>query len=704
MGRAAVEHVFSGQTVTYANYDQDKTVLGPLMMQHSSNWAGPYPIGIARPYEAALAQAWFYPYADTWSSDVDWIFLADATTPAATRKVLLYEYNRLTQQFYWQGYVNITFPTATNHTIRAVRGIVYDYSTGTVGTGGVPSVTLTGSGTQWQTARLAAGSRIGFGTTDPTQVTDWYYVSAIGGEGTITLTGSATVANGTPYVIEEIRLAILTTNATLTNGGLFLVKGLNKADFSATGTNIAAAASTDNVKACYWLKDAASVTLTIAAGVGLPPEDSSTQHYIYCLNADTTTTLRVYKFNMRAALTVSSGASTNAFEFKTGATAATTGTIPQTNNGRYAIAQHGPGAGQPSIYFVTVSRVYRINIAALWDTSTNFITDGMQEIPPGSVTTYAATGALSSIEYGGTSDRFYITTSASSRQYYTQYRTDGMPWDYVWASDTKQIDQSSADPNITPHPSLLATALSIHAEGGMLYVCRNGASAILHHLYAIPTGANWETTAQTNSVIITPRLATPKCQSLYRYYVSHAEILGSDNLGMPTEPFRVSARTSGFSDNSGTWTTLPTNGSLAGLVPSDYIQFKFEFRIMGLTCIPARLFGIAATYEDDTADSHYQPSVTNSSAATATFAWRHAVAFGGNVPALRIRLYNAVTDDVVVDDNTTSPTGTWERSTNGGSGWVSWTNADKSNETTYIRYTPASLPSNMTVRALLTQL
>lgn len=705
MGTAAVEHVFTGTTTPYASYNQDLTTIGPLIIQNTGSddidkWAGPVPIGFARPYEAAVANGWFYPHVISWSDEIDWVFLGDAAAAAATRRVLMYTYNRTTQTFFWNGFITITFPVATTFIIRSVRGLRYTYSTGTVG---VSETTVTGDGTGWQTAGYAVGARIGFGTDDPTEVSNWYYISAITSDTEITLSGTpGTIASGTAFVIEEVRVVVVATNTTVTNGGLFLIKGLSKDDFSASGTNIPAATNVDNIKACYWLKDAATVTQTISAGVGLPEAASNSEHIIYCLNAPTTTTMNVYKYNLRAALTVSSGISTDAFVLKTGTSAATTGTIPQTNNGRFATAGHGPGKDIPSIYFVTVSRVYRIPERLIVDSATNFITDGMQEIPPGSISTYAATGALSSIEYGGTSDRFYITTSASSRQYYTKYNTNGDPWDYVWGSDTKQIDQSTADPGITPHPSLLATAISIHAQGGMLYVCRNGATAILHHLYAIPMGAHWDNVAVTHNCLITPRLSTTKCQQFYRAYANCAQIVGSDTLGMPPEPFRIYARISGMDDNSGEWITIPRNGDLTGILPADYIQFKFEFKMTGLTCVGARIFSVSVTYQDDIADAHYQPSVTNSAAATATFAWRHAVAFGGAVPALRVRLYNAITDDLMIDDNTTSAVGTWERSTNGGSDWSAFATTDKGNETTYIRYTPASLPANTTVRALLT--
>jgi hypothetical protein len=105
----------------------------------------------------------------------------------------------------------------------------------------------------------------------------------------------------------------------------------------------------------------------------------------------------------------------------------------------------------------------------------------------------------------------------------------------------------------------------------------------------------------------------------------------------------------------------------------------------------------------DPTHSCFQPSASLSSALNKRFAWRFAVAFSGTVPALRIRLYNAVNGDLLVDDSTVNPDGTWEKATDGVT-WVAYgTLSDKSNETTYIRYTPASLGDNIKVQAILTQ-
>lgn len=56
---------------------------------------------------------------------------------------------------------------------------------------------------------------------------------------------------------------------------------------------------------------------------------------------------------------------------------------------------------------------------------------------------------------------------------------------------------------------------------------------------------------------------------------------------------------------------------------------------------------------------------------------------------------------LLVTDNTTSPTGTWEKSTDGTT-WGSYNSTDRGNDTTYIRYTPASIADNVVARPLLT--
>jgi hypothetical protein len=116
----------------------------------------------------------------------------------------------------------------------------------------------------------------------------------------------------------------------------------------------------------------------------------------------------------------------------------------------------------------------------------------------------------------------------------------------------------------------------------------------------------------------------------------------------------------------------------------------------------ARILAIAVLYQDDSTDSHYEASVAKSVIADRQFAWRQKTDWGGNIPAMRIRLWNAATGVSLIDDNTTDHAyGTFEYSSNG-TDWYSWS-ASQQGVGYYIRYTATSLPDGVKVRALLTQ-
>jgi hypothetical protein len=154
---------------------------------------------------------------------------------------------------------------------------------------------------------------------------------------------------------------------------------------------------------------------------------------------------------------------------------------------------------------------------------------------------------------------------------------------------------------------------------------------------------------------------------------------------------------------TGSWTQLPKDGDLSGLSPSASIQFMFEFTTVSLLCVPGRIMSLAVLYEDFSTDPHYQPSSGKTVEADKQFAWRFATAFGSAVPTLRIRLFDAVTGGLLLDDDSVTQAGDWEKTVDDGSNWISYDATDKGNEITYIRYTPATLPDNIKVRSLLTK-
>lgn len=712
MRRASIINLgsYSSYRLGEESYDSSKLGLGPLMIQNNGvsaedKWAGPLPLSVIRPMEYSTAIPGIFPWAMQWSSSasekLDWVFLADNATAAATRRLIMATYNRLTGSFGISGFITLTFPTATNHTIRGLR-MTYDKHT--AGTVSVSGTAVSGTGTSWLTDGACVGNRIGFGSADPTQISTWYEIQAIGSDGSITLTGSAgTIAGGTAYVIEDLRAIVLTTNATTTNGGLFVAKGLRPELFIPSGTTIPAATTTDRIRAVYWLKDAATETNIIGLGLAIEPVTNKSSHVCWAL--DTTTNVVLFKYNLRAALTgLASGASTSAFLFKTGSGGALTGTASQANNGRYAVASHGPGSGSGCIYFTTTTRVYRTaQTSTITNGSTTFIADNMAEIPPGSANTYAASSLLNAIEYAASIDRWLVSVNATTtpfRDYLTQYRTDGGQFDRVTFGDLRQLNQSLADSNVGVRPDKAGLALSVWSENGMVYVAQIGTTAATNLVFAMPMGADWDFAASTNARVILPAISLSGVDKLVQFYNAHEELIGNSGLGSETEPIRWYYRTSGISDNSGSWTAL-TDAEDIGVGSVSQIQFMAEFRTIGTTHIPGRIMSIGLIWDDISTDSHYQFSAGKTSLASKQFAWRHSVAFGGSVPALRVRLYDATTSGLLVDDNTASPVGTFERSTDGTS-WSAWSNSDKSNETNYVRYTPASLADSIKVQAVLT--
>ena len=692
------------------SYDSTKLGLGELMVQLNNGgdevFAGPAPIRVARPVEQSTSIPSVYPWAMQWQDNsagqLDWIFLADNAAAAATRRINAYSYNRRTAAWSWQGFVTVTFPIATNITIRGLRMTYDKYTTGTVAVSGTA---VTGTGTTWNTGGACVGNRIGFGSTDPTQITTWYEISAIGGAGSITLNVSAgTIAAGTAYVIEDLRAVLSTTNATTTNGGLFVCKGLNWDRFNSVGGTVPAATTVDNIRACYWLADASTVTNITATGLALAPITSISQHDCYVV--DGTSNPVIFKYNLRAALTLTSGKATNAFTLKTGSGGSVTGAIGQLNNSRLATAGHGPLSGVEAVYFTTASRIYAVPTSLITSGSTTFISSGSvsTEVPPGGTATIAASGGMSSIEHAGSINKFIITTNATNRMYLTQYRTDGGQFDRAFGIDTRMINQAGADSSVAPALTYTGAAFSVWAESGMVYFAGLGTTAILNVLYAVPIGADWEYAAAANAVLVTPAISCPDASSLERVFTSEVQVIGGrtdKNLGYGTEPYKIQYRTSGITDNSGSWTDVSDTGAISGASTS--VQFRLLFRTIGLSCLPARITGLAVTYEDVSTDSHYQFSATKSDATNKRFAWRHSTAFGGTVPTLTIRLYDAVTGSLLLTDNTATPTlGTWQKATDG-STWGSYNTTDRANETTYIRYTPTTLADNINVRPVISQ-
>jgi hypothetical protein len=709
--KAAVEQVFNGsltQQAIGAAYDPTRINRGKHTGQFSlgsgetDKFIGPSPAGVANLAESSLGIPSQFVHPVKITDDLFWIFGSDVAAAAATRRVQLWTWVPSTNTYTFIGAITVTFPTATVHTVRGLRVILENYTTGTVGVSGTA---VTGTGTAWLTG-LSVGSRIGFGSTDPNAITTWYQVSAIGSNTGITLTASAgTIAAGTAYVIQDLMIVQATTNATATNGGLFVTKGLQYADFQNPATTIPAATTVDKIKATYWLKDAATITNDVIGGCALGDRDSWTQQYVYSTEG-AATSLQLYRYNIRTPLTLTAGAHTlTGTDIVITGAQAVTGNISQANNGRAATLAHGPGNGVPSLYLFTATRILRVPLGSVTSGNTTFVADQMSEVPPGGTNTSLATAGFTSLDVAGSLDKLVITGASDRGTFYiTDYYTGGTQIDRRAGCLTPQLPSSLRDTDSPIFPHSIGGSLPfIWVEDGWLFwIYSQTATTNLNALTVYPLAADLEFQAETDNRVICPKIslgATPA--KFYRVLANAVENLGDNTMGVTPDMFQIQYRTAGIDDNSGAWTTVPQTGDMSGVSAAADIQFAFRFRTAGVILLPARILSLALLYEtDDALPSQYRWNFGDFNASNGTFAWVQASLFGGTPGVHTINIYRSDTDALVLTQASTGTTnGVFENW--GGSSWHSGIGDDTVGRRR--RFVPSgSLPGGVDLYAKLT--
>lgn len=655
-----------------------------------------------RPMEESTAFAVTQIFTHNHSSSIAYIFgVENLATAVATRRIALWELNRKTGARSWKGFITMTLATATAHTVRDFKIDVKTESTGTVW---VSWTAVTWVGTFFNTNKVAIGARIGFWSTDPAQITTWYRITAKASDTGATLNVSAwTVTAWTAYVIQEFRPVYTATNATTTNGGIHYGKGISIEDFIPTGTTIALAVATDDQKAMYWLKDAAVQTNLVASWCAIDFTSATpTNLTTYILDLVSAGNYKVYKYNIRAALTVASGNSVSAWVLTTW-NQAVTGTGSQNANLCIATASHGLGSWIPSLYFVTTTRVYRTALANITSGNVAWQSDVIAEIPPWGTSTFAATSTLSTIEYMPSIDAFVVGTT-NNVSYVTKYVASGAQFDKMFWRDFKYLEQSLKDSN---HPTIFSNQATVmafsDAGANRLFAVKQGTTVSTNHIYVMAFGADWDYASVSSGRLITPKITLPTATKFYESFVNNVRYIGNTLLGKPTEPFRVYARTANIDTDATTgWTLIDETNDISGLSGTE-IQYAIEFRTIGETCLPSRFLAVNTSYEDNTGLENYVWSEAKSSSASKIFAFYFKTAFGSTVPTLQIELRDTDTwGSLLIDDTATPSFGTWEKTTDDGANWTAYNDTDRANSTTYIRYTPTSIADNIKVTPIIT--
>jgi hypothetical protein len=686
---------------------------------YSDNFIGPQKIAVAYPNVDNNTYNPISIDGFTYSSNLDWVF--GSYVSGRTFVVTMYIYNRSLSTYTYNNYLIINGSNGSgNFTLRGFRALYYTYTgSATVSLKGGAGKRINGSG--FTTRRISAGARIGFGSTDPNQITTWYTIDTINSNTQLDTIETITIyqeINGDLlditftqahlYVIEELRFAHTVTHATTTQGGLFLTKGVRYSDFNASPVTISSnTASTDNLRSTYWINDAFTVSNTAAAGLAVDGnkriEHDGSTHSAYVVD---TTSSRAYAYNLCASdtITANTGRMTLTQSNIQVTSTQTLSSLAQSLNGIVKTARHGVGKDDKSFFFVTNTRLFRSSISEITNGRTNWHKDSIVEISPGSATTNALTSLLNHIDYDEISDRFIIFTTGVGgvRSYVTKFLESSNRFENIFMFAGGYQDQDFGTSSFIHLPfNNNAHIMYSVTLNGITHALRVFGSTS-YTLTAIPISTHWEYTNVSKQLALSPVVSTPNNKKLIKMVLNSIQYLGQDPFITPLNDIRSYFRTSGFDDNSGLWYSLGKDGDLSGIADCKKIQFKFEFQMLG-NCwgIPGRLLGFTVIYDDLEIQNNHQPSVIFST--DKSFAWRFSATYSSTLPHLRVRLYNTVTNDLLVDDNTSSPYGTFEKTTNG-STWSSWDNQDKTNDTTYIRYTPSSLYDDLKIRAVLTTL
>jgi hypothetical protein len=669
-------------TTNSTGYSSSKISIGSMFTSLSDGSISVLPIAVSRPREAAGAVPINIGCAVSYDSYTDLVFGADNASAGVTRRIVLYKYLKQSGVLDYMGFVTLNFPSGVPS--YAIRGLQASYNIYNKGFVNGVGWAITGTNTTWLTDGMAVGSRIGFGTINPSNIKRWYGITSVFSDTTIglnTILDFGLNANSV-YCIEDLRLITSVTNGTTTFSGLHVTKGLRMEDFTATGTAITSAVVTDRQKATYLLCGAAN---TNPLGVDIEPFSSWTDQSAYFVN-NNATPVSIQKFNIRAALNtfLAAGVSNNAFILSTG-TQAVTGTPSQVGNGRLAVASHGPGAGVTSLYFVTTNNVYRAATPGIVNGSTTFLNNNMLENPPGRDNTYGLTSTLNTIDYIPGNDRFLIYTTAANgtRHYITQY---GINTEYsgIFGLESTQTDASLGFPEIcppTPNAGISFQHFS-YSLGNMTYVFRDNTTTSQGQLYTMNFASDFSTSLVSNSqFIISPTLSCPSNAMFDSVYVNVQRSYNTGNVynQMPPAPYRIWYRTSGFADNTGIWTSVPTNGILTSIGISTLIQFRVGLKTISNTLYPNRVYAIGVNYENTTdLPSYLNWNFSDSVSSTGVVGFIQNYYYG-SVPNLRIDYFDAATNvNILTQTSLASTNGTFQFWN--GSGWTVGLGSDLINQ------------------------
>jgi hypothetical protein len=727
-----------------SNYVTSSILTGSLIRSYvdlsGSNYLSPLEYNYARPYEQ-FGRSFDFKNITALKCDdnTDYLFAPDITSNTLSKRIYFFKFVKSTNTWDGSGYLTIDALFATGSAAKSlgsVSGYLYRYSSGSVQVNGTG---VTGSSTNWETNRIFQGSRIGFGTTSSANVAQWYEIADVPTETNLTLVPALnsypTLGPGTPYVIEELKLiAPVRYNFTTSFSGLAVINGLHEQSFNNLGTSIYQYSSSadDRKRGCYLIRDASGSigtgSMDLFATAIHPIQTSPTSHDAYMSSYQSTfPAFQYHKFNINAPVSAStfvSGATNSGFLFSTGRVTGSFAGSANTLTGpvmQIVAPSHGPGSGSYELYHylqqnggVAGGRIYRIpinNPSIIYSGSFSHLNDSMAELLPGNISTRAALGIMY-MTYVPALDKFIVANAALAGRLAMVKYQNGI-YDY-WRPGPhtlytyNRLTSWVSDEHQPKHAITTAdTQLNVAAVDDMLYVGAGAGFADQNNtnntLFAIPIACDWETAPKTKQWVTFPAIDTPNALSYSNVYVKSTRFIGSNALGFIPDQLVIYYRTgvANIAADTDTWKLVPRNGDLSDIDVTDQIQFSVAFDVFGTLGLYNRLQGICFTYNDNQQDDHYLASLKESSISNNQIVWIQVSSWNGNIPTLKINIYNNETNDLLIDDTTTTQNqGTFQYSEDQGSTWAAW-DATKNAIGNYIRYTANSLPANINVKIIL---
>jgi hypothetical protein len=527
------------------------------------------------------------------SENIIWVFILRYHASGSNiRGIESFTFNRSTWSVTWNGSLNVTF--VSNQAAGDIDfEVMYEKTTeGYVETVD-GSFLISGTNTVFSDRKISIGSRIGFGSNDPTKISQWFTISEIISNTKLTINGVPNVfGKYVRYVIEEIRFVI----ATNVNG-LYYVKGIVPEDFRINNpiNTIAVSAGLDRRKLVYNLRDANTNSFVNITGIAIGPKIDDNTQYLYVKNARVNiyNDTKFFVFNLRKDLTVVNNYDITAFSFSTGF-------LPSLNRYGYfyGLKYIKPKSG---IYKDKDLLLFRMQFDILLVEPNKIIKDGKYFFDTSYSLTRASIPSIRGFDsqnapdfhYDSYTDSFIWSPSGDrmlniSNLSFGEQEPRWFHMGYAYSSELFKKNIKDYSHHLTQVGTKFLSSVD-----GILFLSNYSIDYRFPnsvHMHVYPIGSDCDLPSEPENRVICPKISTINFSRLTRLQVDNQHMTGENpDFSLPNDPYRVFYRTEGIEDNSGAWIKLTEDFTLSHINLKTHIQFMFNFK-QGLTLIPARIY------------------------------------------------------------------------------------------------------------------